>query len=94
MVTYVFVDSGNNVSFCAEILMHQLGAKRKRVKLSTDTMGAPFVMHTYEVSDFDILDFHEEHCLQLTAYLVDQEQNANQQNAIFPPVKILTSGIT
>ena len=29
VVTYAFIDSGNNVSFCAENLMHQLGAKGK-----------------------------------------------------------------
>jgi hypothetical protein len=65
VITYAFIDSGSNVSFCAENLMHQLGANGKRVKLSIDTMGSPFVMHTYEVGDLEILDLHEEHCLPL-----------------------------
>jgi len=51
VVTYGCIDSGSKVSFCAEDLMHQLGAKGKRVKLS-------IVMHTYEVGDLEILDLH------------------------------------
>ena len=58
MVTYAFIDSGSNVSFCADNLMHQLGAKGKRVKLSSDTMGVPLVRHRYEVGDLEKLDLH------------------------------------
>ena len=32
MVTYAFIDSGSNVSFCAENLTHQLGVKGKTSK--------------------------------------------------------------
>jgi len=82
ITTYAFIDSGSNVSFCAENLMHQLGATGKRVKLSIDTMGSPFVMHTYEVGDLEILDLNEQYSLPLSP------------EAIFPPRKILASGLT
>ena len=65
VTTYAFIDTGSNVSFCLENLMHQLGVNGKRVKLSMDTMGSPFTMHTYEVGDLEILDLREEHCLPL-----------------------------
>ena len=49
VATYAFIDSGSNVSFCAEKLMYKLGAHGKPVKLHMDTMGDPCVLRSRQI---------------------------------------------
>jgi hypothetical protein len=65
ITTYAFLDPGSNVSFCTEALMKELSTDRKRVRISMNTMGIPYKMNTYHVTDLEISDLKNKNVVSL-----------------------------
>ena len=69
VLTYAFLDSGSNSSFCTEDLLKKLNAKRERATLSLTTMGKSNKTIQCSLVNLEVSDIGNENLIeQLMVY--------------------------
>jgi hypothetical protein len=78
--TYAFFDSGSCVSFCTEILMHDLGAVGKRTRITINTMGISQTLNTFSVNGLQVSGLSMKHLVDMLKVFTKEEMPVTNEH--------------